>query len=272
MAPSNSTRKVAKAARSASGRRAAAARGNRSLTFPISLGVIILVGVLLVFVGRDRRVDAAQVSPRLGDHWHAAYGVYLCDQFIPGLVDRRGDVRGVHTHEDGIVHIHPSSSTAAGERSNLGDFFYEVRLEVSDDRIVLPGGEVWENGRDCGGQPGRVVLARWNSADDTAAPAEFITSDIGDVRFTQDRMAFTLAFVPEDRFGEIPRPTSIPTLDNLSDLAPGTPQPGATVPADATGSTVAGSTDETGADGSSSTTAGVTTTAAAGAPTSGGGG
>ena len=277
MAPSNSTKKVAKAARASSGRRASAGRANRSLSFPITLGVIMLVGVVLVFVGRDRRVDATQVSPRLGEHWHAAYGVYICDSFIPGLSDRHNDARGVHTHADGIIHIHPYSSAAAGERSNLGDFFYEVGAEVSNGRIALPGDQVWEDSEACpDGQPGRVVLARWNSADDPASPADIITEDIADVRFTQDRMAFTLAFVPESRFPEIPRPESIPTLDNLSDMPPSAGDPAATVVTDATGDTVGGSETSTADSGSTSSTAaggdGTTTTSRAGTPGTSGGG
>jgi hypothetical protein len=277
MAPSNSTKKVAKAARSTTGRRSTAGRANRSLTFPIALGVIIVVGIGLIFVGRDRRVDAAETSPKIGEHWHAAFGVYLCDTFQPGFNDQHNDAVGVHTHADGIIHIHPYSSVAAGERSNLGDFFDEIDLEVSDGKIVLPGGEVWENGRECGeGQPGRVVLARWNSADDTATPAEIVTGDIADTRFTDDRMAFTLAFVPEARFGEIPRPESIPTLDNLSDVPVSGTDPAATVVTDATGNTVAGgespSSTAAGGEGATTTAAGQTTTSAAGATTTSGSG
>jgi hypothetical protein len=277
MAPSNSTKKVAKAARASSGRRTSAGRSSRSLSFPITLGVIVLVGVLLVFVGRNRRVDAAEVSPKLGEHWHAAYGVYICDSFIPGLSDRHNDARGVHTHADGIIHIHPYSSAAAGKRSNLGDFFSEVDADVSNGRIALPGDQVWEDGTACpDGQPGRVVLARWNSADDPAAPPDIITGDIADVRFTQDRMAFTLAFVPESRFAEIPRPESIPTLDNLSDVPTSAGDPAATVVTDATGNTVGGTEDSTADSGGTSSTAaggdGATTTSSAGTTGTSGGG
>ena len=289
---SSSTKKVAKAARS-SGRRPRSGQG-RNLGFPIAVAVIVLVGFVVTFLGRDRRMSAANESPRLGvDHWHAAFGIYACDtdpaseaqpSFLANLSDRRGDARGVHGHGDGVVHVHPFSSIAAGANANLGDYFYETDLEVSNGKLVLPSGDTYEDGQQCaGGQPGRLVLAEWDSAN-ADTPPELIQDGISDVRFTADRMAFTLAFVPEGT--EIPKPPSVPTLDNLSDLDP-SQQTGATTtapPADggATTTTAAGATTTappadggattTTADGSTTTTAaadaGSTTTTAAGATTS----
>ncbi|MPY93259.1 MAG: hypothetical protein GEV08_09380 [Acidimicrobiia bacterium] len=262
MSPSSSTSKVARVARSA-GRRRGPGQG-RSLGFPVAIGLIVLLGCLVVFFGRDRRLSAANEAPRLGvDHWHAAFGLYLCDAFGPMLTDLRGDARGVHTHEDNVIHIHPISSVAAGDKSNLDDYFYEVKLEVTDDKIVLPGGETYQNGDDCNGQPGKVMLAKWDNAN-SEGPPEIVTSGFGGERFHNDRMAFTVAFVPEGT--EIPKPESVPTLDNLSDVDP-SQQTGATsttAPGDpAGGDVVEGegtSTTAPGGDASTTTVAGDTTT------------
>lgn len=261
----NSTRRVAKAARS-SGKRPSSGRASRSLAFPITIAVIIVVGMAVIVAGRQARVDAATTHPVLGDHWHAAYGIYLCDNFAEALTDQHEDTKGIHTHGDGVVHVHPFTSAAAGKNADLEQFFEMTNLQVSDGKIVMPNGETWENGKTCpNGQAGKVVLAKWESADDPNAAPEIITSDIGSVRVDRDRMAFTLAFVPEDDIANIPRPESIPTLDNLTDLGtnPATSTPGTdTTP----------STDTTAAGGtpSSATTAPTETTAAPETTTSGG--
>src|SRR5689334_3458234 len=146
MPSSNSTRRVAKAARS-SGKRASSGRPGRSLAFPIAVGLIILVGIVVIVAGRQRRVDAATIRPQIGDHWHAAYGIYICDNFIAPLTDAREDTRGIHTHGDGIIHVHPFSSVAAGKNANLENFFWMTKADVGDDHITLPTGETWENGK-----------------------------------------------------------------------------------------------------------------------------
>src|SRR3954471_22007478 len=186
MPPSNSTRRVARAARS-SGKRVSSTRAGRSLTFPIAVGLIILVGIVVVVAGRERRGDAATIRPQIGDHWHTAYGIYTCDNFIAPLTDTQEDTKGIHTHGDGVIHVHPFTSAAAGKNADLEQFFEMTNLQVTDSKIVLPSGETWENGKTCpNGQAGKVVLAKWESADDPNAAPEIITSDIGSQRVDRD--------------------------------------------------------------------------------------
>jgi hypothetical protein len=85
-----------------------------------------------------------------------------------------------------------------------------------------------------------VALYVWN-ADDTASDPQVITSNIGDFHLNKDRLAIVLAVVPDGVTP--PPPTSIPTLDNLSDVAGATSTttvaPTTTVPAGASSTTVA---------------------------------
>jgi hypothetical protein len=273
MAPSSSsTRKLAKVARSSKG---SSIRERQSRTFPLTIAAIVLIGSLLVFYGRSQRVDAQAEPPRLGgkDHWHAAYGVYTCDKFESPMSDKLGDKVGIHTHDDGIIHIHPSSSLAAGDRAQIGRFFDEVGLEISGGKLTLPNKTVYESGKTTcpNGKVGKLVLAVWVAADDTAAAPKLVTSDIDSAHFQQDRMAFTLAFVPEDEFPNIPRPESIPNLDQLSDVAGAVPTtaPAAdgsstTAPADGSSTTAPtdGSSTTAPSDGSSTTAPAVTATSA----------
>src|SRR5690606_29616014 len=77
-----------------------------------------------------------------------------------------------------------------------------------------------ENGHDCNGEPANLAIYEW-PADDLQAEPEIHTSGFGDVVLDRDRAAFTFAVVPEGT--EVPRPDSVATLDNLSDLPGATP-------------------------------------------------
>lgn len=260
MAPSNSsTKKLAKVARTGKKR---TIRESSDRTYPLAILAIVLVGSLAVFWGRSQRASAQRIEPKLSDHWHAAYGTYLCDAFAPPPADAGPDETGIHSHEDGIIHIHPFTSAAAGERATIAKFWDTVGFEVSDTKLTLRDGTVYESGKTTcpSGETGKLVLVEWKSADDPAATPTVIDKNIGGTRFINDRMAFTLAFVPEAKIAEIPKPESIPNLDNLVDVQPTLPAGGATVStvvAATTDSTTAGAT---GASTTGSTTAASTTT------------
>lgn len=237
MARPSSTKKVSRAAQTGGGR---TTRGGQSALYWAFIALIVVLGVAGVVVSRDQRLDAldapgADVRPRAGqDHWHTAYGIYICDQFVEPITDQR-DPEGIHTHADGVIHVHPIVRRAAGRNATLSKFFDAVRLDLSDTRIEVPGGETYEEGDDqCDGEPGVMQLK-------VKGQEEVITTDIEDFVFGEDRQAITIAFAP--RGAEIPLPPSEPTLDNLSDVTPST-----TVPAP-------GSAPPPGAEGASTTTA-----------------
>jgi hypothetical protein len=252
---------VARVARAGSSRRSGQ---RRHLGFPITIGLIVALGIVLVVYSRDSRNAVAHPLPGGeavgGDHWHAAYGIYLCDHFVAPLVDGpQGDLLGIHTHGDGAIHIHPFAGGAAGTNAQLGLFFDDTGLEVSNSKIVVPGGETVEEGTDqCDGKDAIVEVAYWANADDAAAgekPTTIFTDDFSSIRFRQDRSAYTIAFLPEG--DEIPPPDTLSVLDNLSDVGNAT---SSTLPTDSTGTTGTGTTGTTTGDGTTTTGAGATTT------------
>jgi hypothetical protein len=242
MGKASSSKKVARAARAGGSRRPGQ---RRNLGFPTLITVIVVLGVALVLFARGER--EANAEPRRGaDHWHAAYGLYVCDAFQPPLNDVGQDTLGIHTHGDGVIHIHPFLDSAAGTNAQLGIWFDQVQLSVTDDSIVLPDGTAYEEGDDdCDGDDAIVQVWRWAKASDAAEgkePAEVITEDFDDIRFRSDREAYTIAFAPED--ADIPAPESIPTLDNLSDVLEAPTS--STEPDDSTSTTSGGSSTTTG--------------------------
>lgn len=225
MGRSSSSKKVARAARV--GGRVSGVR-QRNLLFPGILGLIFVLGAGLVAVAwADHRDAAVDVPPRFGDHWHSAYGVYVCDSFID-VAEAFDNPEGIHSHGDEVIHIHPHSSNATGEQANLGVFLEGSMIEVSEDELTLdlpddaelpegvelPEDGTWTAGDDeCDGEPGEIVVAQWRDVGSDESPA-LITSDFDDIRFRSDGEGYTIAFVAEGTT-DIPKP---PTADQLAQL------------------------------------------------------
>ncbi len=242
----------------------------RNLGYPALVGGIIIVGLVLVFFARGEREAQATEAPVANqDHWHAAFGIDICGQFQENPADFGPDAKGIHTHQDGLIHVHPFVGAAAGDKATFQVFADQIGLELGDDSITLPDGTTYTNGDKCTDEDGketegRVVLYVWPPQATDATEPKVITKDLGETRFAEDGQAFVLAFVPKD--AEPKLPPSLPELQAPSDLQ--TPsQEGSTdftttVPG-ATETTVAGddSTSTTIAEGAETET---TTTVAGG--------
>jgi hypothetical protein len=213
MGKASSAKKVARVARAGGSPSAP----KRQLAFPLSILAIVVVGAVLVVVARGANQEAAAESPRVGEHWHAAYGIYVCDTFLPAGTDLGPDTTGLHTHNDGVAHLHPFVNGYAGRNATLGGFGEMVGLSFGSGSFTYLD-TTYDDGYDCGGQPGEVSVHVW-PADDPDAAATVVTDDMGSVRFDEDRLAVTIAVAPAG--AEIPRPPSVPELDRLSDVPGG---------------------------------------------------
>lgn len=248
MGKASSTKKVARVAKQGKG---AKVRSSQGQVFYISLAVVVVLGLALVVFARQSGQDQAVAQPpTLSDHWHAAYGFYTCDQFQPPI-QNQADPLGIHTHGDGLIHIHPVSSEATGANATLGVFFDAAGVKMSNEKLELPEGQgTFENGGDCNGQPANLRVAVWDDAFGTAGPQVFST-DFDNIRFTGPNMAFTIAWVPDDVDLSTLKPPTVPALSDPGDL------PGDT-------------TTTSAAPGATTTVAGATTTAPAATTTTSG--
>ena len=217
--------------------------------------VVALAGTAACADEADPEVadEAAAPGPAVGDHWHAAYGVYVCDDLLPPEPESE-DPTGIHTHGDGVVHIHPFVEQASGADATFGVFLRGTEVEVGDGELTA-GGETWSDGDDCGGEPGTVQVARWEDATAGGAPDD-VQAGADGLRFREDGEAYTIAFVPEG--AEIPVP---PTAEQLAEL-------GGVDGGERTGP---GSTDGSGSTGSGSTGTGSTGGTGGGSPGGGSG-
>tara|TARA_B100000131_G_scaffold311122_1_gene343568 strand:- start:1235 stop:1942 length:708 start_codon:yes stop_codon:yes gene_type:complete len=210
MGKASSAKKIARA------ERAGATSGpseRRALGFPSAVALVIILGLFLVIFARATR--DAEVTPTLQDHWHAAYGVYDCvsDSFLP-VFQSEFDPEGIHSHQDGIIHIHPFSSSVTGKQARLSVFLTAMGAEISEEAIVLPGNQSLEAGVDCGGEEAVIQVVRWENALLGGEPAEIYTENLGDVRFLEDLEGFTIARAPLG--AEIPMPDRVETLEGVT--------------------------------------------------------
>lgn len=219
MGKASSSKKVQRAARAGS----TSSVNRPKLGFPAAVLTVVVLGVGLVAYARAG-LEVVNRSPSLDDHWHAAYGIYVCDQFTAPLVDQGADREGIHTHGDGLMHIHPFSTQATGDNARLDRWAEQTGLTFGADSMTLPTGETYTNGDDCNGTPGEVVVARWDDARTVVAndPDVTLRADFGTLAYTQDGSAVLIAFVPEG--AELPKP-DVQGLATPADLAPGESAP-----------------------------------------------
>ena len=119
----------------------------------VSLLVALAVAVLarqLADVGDDEGQPTAATArgPFIGrDHWHAAYAVFICGQRQPNFQTWEA---GVHTHADGVIHIHPFVPAEEGTGARLTKWFEYGGGLLTSTEMRMPGSDqVLRNGDRC---------------------------------------------------------------------------------------------------------------------------
>jgi hypothetical protein len=193
MGKASSSKKVAKAARAGGSLRATR---DRKWGFPMAIAGIVVAGASLVAFVRQDKVNEASVPPTLQDHWHAAYSVYLCDTFAPPLSDIGEDVLGIHTHADGLIHIHPFSSNAAGENAQWQVFGDQIGLAFDEGSFTMPTGEEYKNGGECTVTPDPTATT--STTGSTTSTTGDTTTTTGDTTTTTVGTTTTAEVVTEE--------------------------------------------------------------------------
>ena len=257
MAPSSSsTRKAAKLAQKGKGKRV---RFQGGTLFPMVVAIVLVLGLALIVYARTSR-PAADASPpqvydvvngqQIGDHWHGAYGFQVCSDTptikLAGdleerdtagrLISQAMQTTGIHSHDDGVIHWHAWSSRASGRNAQIGIFFDNYEVDLSDDTLEFPEGDgddplsrlIFETGApddpedfpltyeegetECNGEDAALKVVVWDDYNDPDSSQTY-TSNFDEIRFDQDGLVITIAFVPDDV--EVVMPTwaaDLPTL------------------------------------------------------------
>jgi hypothetical protein len=236
MGKASSSKKVARAAGTGGGR---THRGRTPWTYFSLLAAVVIVGVLLTWTSRDRRLSQINTQgntpPTVGTVWNEGYAVYECGKFAPAIT-HAPDPYGITTgNADGIIHIHPTTKAVAGKNATLGKFASAVGMKLNAATLQVPGGKLHQDGDSCQGHPGHVYVKEFAFAGDTSGSLQNV--DPRNVPLADQAMV-TIAFVPASGKNTIPAPPPY-VMTNLNKLAASsttttTTTPSATTPAPAT--------------------------------------
>jgi peptidylprolyl isomerase len=200
------------------------------------LGLVALASSVLAapqFAGAATTVPKGDHPIAGVDHWHMAYGISICGKWQPPLPSGE-DPTGVHTHGDGLVHIHPFGAAAAGKSATMKRFFEAEKVSVTEKSVALAGGKKYSTGDKCGSTEGVVRTLLWANAKSSKAIE--VPGDPGTMKLV-DGAVIAFVFGPKD--AKIGKPPSIDELLDPADVAPpalnaiaiaNLPKPPATVP------------------------------------------
>ena len=203
----SSSKKVQRAAKAAASSRGASE--SRELGFPLVVGVVILLGIGLVFLARENREPPS--PPRIGDHWHAAYTIYDCGVEVPYFQSVL-DPDGIHSHQDSLIHIHPFNSSATGADATMGVLLEAMQASVTREAITTTEAGVLAAADGCDGEPSVIKVARYQ-VDPAVVLQAVYDDDFESIAFLQDREAFSIARVPVGEDPPPPSPQSLAQLD-----------------------------------------------------------
>jgi hypothetical protein len=188
------------------------------------LPLVALLLVLLAGCGSGGQTTAAKTTavagPRLGDHWHEAIELSKCGSALPPPMDaREEDPFGIHTHGDGLVHIHPFVAKAAGDRAVLGLFLDQIGAVVTKDALEVEGTSLPFDG-DCGGRPAKLWVIRWADAEsDTPSSSKAVDGDaLRAIPLDHDGGVIAVAFTDDPT--AVAKPASAAGVTDPSDSPP----------------------------------------------------
>jgi hypothetical protein len=211
-------------------------RKSGTLGFAAIIGVIGLLGIIGIVASKGGDAGA-QAGPDIGEHFHAALGINICGQWKPNTPQYES-AKGLHSHGDGFIHMHPYSRAGANENATVGLFLTQADEKVTNNSITLGDGTDLENGDECANLDKKPGTLRWsvNGKEKKGNPARYVPSD---------RDVIAIAFLPDgEEIGTPPIAGSNPSDvgGQTPQTVPGQADPNQIPPADTTPSTEAPAT------------------------------
>ncbi len=236
---SSSTKKAAKLAQKGKGQKI---RFQGGTVFPIAVAATLILGLALIVYSRQSLPAADSSPPTITDHWHAAYGFYLCDSWyqLEGNLEEQNAQgqfintnflrTGIHSHDDGVIHWHPYTAAAVGRRATLGVFLGSYDVTIDNEKLTFPSAsalssneqfpslnfdplpEYIEGDTKCDGEDAELSVKAWGSFTDTDGGKRYI-ANMDEVHVDNDGMVFGIYFTPRDADQPMP-----PWAQNLPQL------------------------------------------------------
>jgi hypothetical protein len=261
MARGSYGRRVARAAATGGGR--ASARRNTPWSWWLTVGVIVVVGIILVTYSRQERLHPASAAagktpPTLTANWTEGIAFDLCGTIQTSLpASPASTTIGIKTSGKGVVNLAPLTNADTGHHATLGRFAsHYPGLTLTATSVKLPGGKLYKNGDSCGTKSGSLQVKTWSNP--TAQSGTLYQGNAPDLLLENGQL-ITVAFVPTGT--SIPKPPGTVVTAVLTGMTAAAQKASTTATTGATTVTTVttGATTVTTAR-SASTTAGKTTT------------
>ena len=218
-------------------------RRGGSFGWNMGIALIAVLGIaLLIWTVASRRSEAV-AAPRAGnpatgqagDHWHASLDVYACTSWLspaPQFETKAGnpDIRvGIHSHADGLMHIHPFNSSESGKNATVGRFLEYGGWSASSDSFDLwPGSDgkavKEKNGDTCKlpDGPEKKGTLTWyvNDKKQSGNPADYQPKDHDKVALVFAPAGTTLDSI-QATAGPPPNSKQVPSDETPFSTAPG---------------------------------------------------
>ncbi len=168
----------------------------------------------------DPHQGLAREGPSLTDHWHIPYGINVCGEWIElngDLEDRDAQGQpinegfletGIHSHDDGLIHVHPFSSKSTGADATLGTFLANYGVVLDDESMRFPtaqadGIQLSELETGCGDEAGSLAVVVW---PDPADPANrvVVTEQLAGTPLGADGIVMAVAFTDDAEVIDMP--------------------------------------------------------------------
>lgn len=284
MATASTQKKIERVQRAGVKRRAGQ---RRPLGFPALVIGIVVVGTVLVLLARDARNAVTVTRPTTEDQWYAAFGVYVCGEWLPAgdITDVTKSTGGIQANGDGLISIRPTSTKTAGKNAVIGQFFKAVGIDIDNTGWThtpvngSPDSHRKGDACDPDGEGGKEPTTKTSprllvfppQASDKTEP-DVLVDNFATERFKEDGKTYVLALLPDDADpNDVPLPPSVKALENPNGTPPGVPakqgDTSTTTAAPASTTTAGGESTTTSAAGTSApttTAAGAATTTTAG--------
>jgi hypothetical protein len=118
-----------------------------------------LAGIVLVI----NSASDSTTDPPAGIHWHAPYEIYIGGQLQPPIPETITP-QGIHTHGDGIIHIHPPVEGGEFVGVKITVFFSDQGGRLSETELRIPGAaETYRVGDLIDGRPASLRILRADS-------------------------------------------------------------------------------------------------------------
>lgn len=187
------------------------------------IAVVVITGVVAIFISRSKG-NARPIANK--DHWHAFLGANVCGQWINHAIDptQAGSDKGIgapafeaprnigiHSHGDGLIHIHPYSAEGQGDRATIGRFLADnegADWELTSDTMKLWDDQTHKNGGACPGKDVRATI-KWavNGKERSGNPSDYRPEDCDTI---------AVAYLPESEKVPYP-PDAVQALVDIGD-------------------------------------------------------